>query len=124
MRRALRSLMGFAGWLLYRSEALEVLRKFRVLPTTVLPGLPSLRDCLCNRWKDLLVYAAWFTQDQFGSGRRGVPLVAGLIASSLSKYGPDDACGFVGECDRCDVLVASQYHLIQKTALFDLLRFQ
>jgi hypothetical protein len=33
---------------------LEVLRSFWVLPTTVLPGLPSLRDRLSNRWCVLL----------------------------------------------------------------------
>ena len=44
------SLMGFAGWLLNRFRALEVLRSFWALPTTVLPVLPSLRDRLSNRW--------------------------------------------------------------------------
>lgn len=49
------SLMECAGWLLIRSRALEVLRSFWALPTTVLPFVPSLRDRLSNRWKDLLV---------------------------------------------------------------------
>ena len=44
------SLMGFAGWLLNRFVALEVLRSFWASPTTVLPVLPSLRDRLSNRW--------------------------------------------------------------------------
>ena len=48
------SLMECAGRLLIRFRALEVLRPLRALPTTVLPFMPSLRDRLSNRWKDLL----------------------------------------------------------------------
>jgi hypothetical protein len=44
------SLMGFADRLLYRKNALEVLRLARVMPITVLPALPSLLDRLSNRW--------------------------------------------------------------------------
>jgi len=48
--------MECAGWLLIRFGALEVLRTLWALPTTVLPVLPSLRDRLSNRWKDLLYF--------------------------------------------------------------------
>jgi hypothetical protein len=44
------SLMGFADWLLYRKNALEVLRLARAMPITVLPALPSFLDRLSNRW--------------------------------------------------------------------------
>jgi len=37
------SLMGSAGWHLYRVRALKVRRRDRALPTTVWPVLPSLR---------------------------------------------------------------------------------
>ena len=53
------SLMECAGWLLIRYRALEVLRSFWALPTTVLPFVPSLRDRLSNRWKDLLCLVAF-----------------------------------------------------------------
>ena len=53
------SLMEFAGRLLNRFHALEVLRPLWVLPTTVLPFMPSLRDRLSNRWKDLLCFVAF-----------------------------------------------------------------
>ncbi len=42
------SLMGFAGRGPERKRALEVLRPKRALPTTVLPVMPSRRDCLSN----------------------------------------------------------------------------
>jgi hypothetical protein len=43
------------GWLApYSFHALEVLLPFWVLPTTVQPVLPSLRDRLSNRWCVLL----------------------------------------------------------------------
>ena len=45
-----RPLMGFADWHLNRYLALWVLQSYRALPTTVLPVLPSLHDCLSNRW--------------------------------------------------------------------------
>ena len=53
------SLMEFAGRLLNRFCALEVLRTLWALPTTVLPFMPSLRDHLSNRRKDLLCYVAF-----------------------------------------------------------------
>ena len=53
------SLMECAGWLLIRLRALEVLRTFWASPTTVLPFMPSLRDRLSNRWKDLLYFVAF-----------------------------------------------------------------
>ena len=53
------SLMEFAGRLLIRFLALEVLRSFWALPTMVLPFMPSLRDRLSNRWKDLLCLVAF-----------------------------------------------------------------
>ena len=53
------SLMECAGWLLIRIGALEVLRTLWALPTTVLPFMPSLRDRLSNRWKDLLYFVAF-----------------------------------------------------------------
>ena len=42
-----------------RVRALEVLRPLWALPTTVLPFMPSLRDRLSNRWKDLLWLVAF-----------------------------------------------------------------
>jgi hypothetical protein len=48
LQRKLLSVMVFAGWLRNCFVALEVLRTFWVLPTTVLPVLPSLRDYLSN----------------------------------------------------------------------------
>jgi hypothetical protein len=53
------SLMECAGWLLIRSRALKVLRSYWALPTTVLPFVPSLRDRLSNRRKDLLCLVAF-----------------------------------------------------------------
>ena len=53
------SLMECAGRLLIRFRALEVLRSYWALPTTVLPFVPSLRDRLSNRWKDLLWLVAF-----------------------------------------------------------------
>lgn len=47
------SLMGSAAQRLNRLHALEVSRPARVVPITVLPVLPSLSDCPCNRWCDL-----------------------------------------------------------------------
>jgi hypothetical protein len=53
------SLMECAGRLLNRFLALEVLRPLWASPTTVLPFVPSLRDRLSNRWKDLLWLVAF-----------------------------------------------------------------
>ena len=44
------SLMECAGRLPIAIVALEVLQHFWVWPTTVLPVLPSRRECLSNRW--------------------------------------------------------------------------
>ena len=46
------SLMEFAGRLLNRFHALEVLRSLWALPTTVLPFMPSLRDRLSHHGED------------------------------------------------------------------------
>jgi hypothetical protein len=56
--------MGFADRLLYRRNALEVLRFARAMPITVLPALPSLLDRLSNRWVEspILCGFAFFLQ--------------------------------------------------------------
>ena len=66
------SLMEFAGRLLNRFCALEVLRTLWALPTTVLPFMPSLRDRLSNRRKDLLCYVAVTVLNLGGGARRDV----------------------------------------------------
>ena len=76
------SLMEFAGRLLNRFCALEVLRTLWAWPTTVLPFVPSLRDCLSNRRKDLLSYVA-FTVLNLGGGARGD--VIGLELAIVGK---------------------------------------
>jgi hypothetical protein len=66
------SLMEFAGRLLNRFCALEALRTLWALPTTVLPFMPSLRDRLSNRRKDLLCYDAFAALRLSGGPRRNV----------------------------------------------------
>ena len=66
------SLMEFAGRLLNRFCALVALRTLWALPTTVLPFMPSLRDRLSNRRKDLLCYVAFAALRLSGGPRRNV----------------------------------------------------
>jgi hypothetical protein len=63
---------GIRWWLLNRFCALEALRTLWVLPTTVLPFMPSLRDRLSNRRKDLLCYVAFAALRLSGGPRRNV----------------------------------------------------
>jgi hypothetical protein len=66
--------MGFANRLLYRKNALEVLRLARVLPITVLPVLPSLLDRLSNRWIHSLLFFVLnsYCRSDYASATAGV----------------------------------------------------
>ncbi|XDA04901.1 hypothetical protein LPA45_33540 (plasmid) [Cupriavidus sp. Agwp_2] len=67
------SLMGFAGRRLDRLHALLVPRPARAVPTTVLPVLPSLRDCLSNlRCDPLSMKFAWTGRLDYAAATAGV----------------------------------------------------
>src|SRR5208283_330521 len=65
----------------------------RALPTTVLPVLPSLRDRLSNRWKDLLYCVAFAAANLRCCQRRDViglelPAVCGVVADTNFAHLP------------------------------------
>ena len=73
------SLMECAGRLLNRFCALEVLRTLWASPTTVLPFMPSLRDRLSNRRKDLLCYVAFGVLNLGGAPRDVIGLELAVV---------------------------------------------
>ncbi len=57
---------GIRWSMLYHLNALKVPWLLRAYPTTVLPVLPSLHDCLCNLWKrSFLLRAALKSRQSF-----------------------------------------------------------
>src|SRR5262245_1294383 len=95
--------MECAGWLLIRFGALEVLRTLWALPTTVLPFVPSLRDRLSNRWRDLLWLVAFAALNLDRRQRRDV---VGPELPVVGKERPHRTRVLVCQCHCRDVRIA------------------
>src|SRR5262245_64452135 len=95
--------MECTGRLLNRYCALEVLQTLWALPTTVLPFMPSLRDRLSNRWRDLLWLVAFAALNLDRCRRRDV---VGPELPVVGKERPHGACVLVCQCHCRDVRIA------------------